>query len=72
MSTKIFFFIPLPLPFFSKKKKRKLIKFFRYAYAALTELAWGKAVGKIINILINVSVFSSNIPALLIGRCTPY
>ncbi|KAK6620579.1 hypothetical protein RUM43_010871 [Polyplax serrata] len=39
----------------------------RYAYSALTEMVWGKTTGRIINFLIDVSVFCSNIPALLIA-----
>lgn len=41
---------------------------YRYAYSALTEMVWGKTTGRIINFLIDVSVFCSNIPALLIGK----
>ncbi|EEB10678.1 amino acid transporter, putative [Pediculus humanus corporis] len=46
---------------------KKMILKNRYAYSALTEMAWGKTIGKFINVFINLSVFSNNIPALLIA-----
>lgn len=43
--------------------------YFRYPYAALAEKAWGKEIGKFINVYINIAIFCSNIPVLLLGKC---
>ncbi|KAL0266444.1 UNVERIFIED_CONTAM: hypothetical protein PYX00_008976 [Menopon gallinae] len=39
----------------------------RYPYSALAEKVWGKEVGKFINVYINIAIFCSNIPVLLLA-----
>lgn len=41
---------------------------FRYPYTALVTLAWGKRAGSFLNVFLNCAVFTSNIPALVIGQ----
>lgn len=39
----------------------------RFPYSALSKMAWGETAGKIINVLLNILVFGSNIPPLVIA-----
>lgn len=41
---------------------------FRFPYSALSKMAWGDRAGKVINVLLNILVFGSNIPPLVIGE----
>jgi len=40
---------------------------FRSPYPALIGLAWGTRAGKWVNIFLDLAIFTSNIPELLIG-----
>lgn len=53
--------------YFSSEKLNIIFNIYRYPYAAVAELIYGNKMRIFVNILLNMTVFGSGVPNILVG-----